>query len=139
ARRVDRVQAESAGLTAAARPDGLAMDWNVAVATARRLLRSGPEVPRAEADKAVRDLRRFSVEAETRVRWVTGLGSDLPIVEGDVLDRVGWVRAAAQGLSSLTEAAAASADMRSMHSTELLSGLSARTSGVQTGLVLGYL
>lgn len=115
------------------------MDWNTAVATGTRLLQAGPEIPRAEADRAVRDLRRFSVEAESYVREITGMGRDLPAVEGAVVDRRAWVRAAARGMADLTEAAADNAEARGTAKDHLLSGLSARGAGVQTGVILGYL
>lgn len=115
------------------------MDWNTAVATGTRLLRSGPEVPRDEAERAVRDLRRFSTEAEAHVREITGLGHELPVLEGAVLDRPDWVRAAAQGLNELTGTASAIAETRGASQDRLLSGWSARSAGVQTGVVLAYL
>lgn len=87
-----------------------ALDWNVAVGTALKLIRSGPEVPRDEADRAVASLRELSVAAEAHVRELTGLGADLPEREGEVVDRPSWVRGAARGLSELTDTALSSAD-----------------------------
>ena len=113
------------------------LDWEVAAATAGRLMPSGPDVPRAEAARAVRELRRASIEAETHVRELTGLGLDLPVRQGDVVDRRGWVRAAAHGLSELTGIALAGGP-RSLRS-ELLSGVGSRGAGVQAGVVLSYL
>ena len=40
------------------------VDWDLAVATGRRLVRPGPQLTRAEADEVVADLRRLAVEAE---------------------------------------------------------------------------
>ncbi|MGW5645889.1 zinc-dependent metalloprotease [Saccharopolyspora sp. NPDC003752] len=116
-----------------------ALDWNVAVATAVRLMKPGPEVPRSEAEQAVRSLRRFSVEAESHVREQTGLGLDLPIAEGDVVDRPAWVRGAADGLAELTDAALSTADSQLLRGNDLLGGISARSAGVQAGVVLAYL
>lgn len=115
-----------------------ALDWNVAVGTAVRLMKPGPEVPRAEAERAVRSLRRFSVEAETHVRELTGLGLDLPVVEGDVVDRPDWARGAAFGLAELTGAALSAADSLPARG-ELMGEISARSAGVQAGVVLAYL
>ncbi|MEU5847240.1 zinc-dependent metalloprotease [Saccharopolyspora shandongensis] len=116
-----------------------ALDWNVAVATAVRLMKPGPEVPRPEAEQAVRSLRRFSVEAESHVRELTGLGLDLPIAEGDVVDRPAWVRGAADGLAELTDAALSTADSQLLRGNDLLGGIGARGAGVQAGVVLAYL
>ncbi|MFR9728925.1 zinc-dependent metalloprotease [Saccharopolyspora sp. MS10] len=107
------------------------LDWDVAAATAARLMRTGPEVPREEAVRAVRGLRRASAAAETHVRELTGLGLDLPVLEGDVVDRREWVRAAAHGLAELTGLA--------LSSRSGGSELGARGAGVQAGLVLSYL
>nr|WP_228046286.1 zinc-dependent metalloprotease [Saccharopolyspora sp. HNM0983] len=114
-----------------------ALDWKTAVATANRLLRPGPEVDRVHAEEAVRALRRFSVDAETHVRELTGMGLDLPVLEGSVVDRPTWVRAAADGLSQLTDAALA--EDPATQSSDLLAGLNARGAGLQAGVVLAYL
>ncbi|MDI2030762.1 zinc-dependent metalloprotease [Saccharopolyspora sp. TS4A08] len=115
------------------------LDWNVAVGTAVRLMKPGPEVPKAEAARAVRSLRRFSAEAESHVRERTGLGLDLPIAEGDVVDRPDWVRGAAFGLSEMTSAALATVDSQALRGGDLLGEVSARSAGVQAGVVLAYL
>lgn len=107
------------------------------MATAHQMLRPGPDVDRGYAQGAVRSLRRFSVEAESHVRELTGMGLDLPPVQGSVVDRPGWVRAAASGLSRLTDAALA--EDSSSRSNELLAGLNARGAGLQAGAVLAYL
>ncbi|GGM44905.1 hypothetical protein GCM10012275_14880 [Longimycelium tulufanense] len=122
----------NAGSAARALPpvDGHApVDWGIAASTAQRLIRPGPTVPRQEADGAVRQLREMSVVAEGHVRELTGLGADLPLLPGDVVDRPGWVQAAAAGLSALT--GTAGADGRR--------GVLAGTAGVQAGVVLAYL
>ncbi|MDR7301698.1 zinc-dependent metalloprotease [Haloactinomyces albus] len=119
--------------------DSLAVDWNVAVSTATRLVKAGPDVPRAEADRAVRSLREFSVSAETHVRETTGLGRDLPVLEGDVVDRPGWLHGAARGLAELTDTALATAGTDRGGDGDLLSGLGSRGAGVQAGVVLSYL
>ncbi|QUF01646.1 zinc-dependent metalloprotease [Actinosynnema pretiosum subsp. pretiosum] len=108
------------------------IDWEVAVSTAARLVRPGPVVPRAEADVAVGRLRELAVDAEAHVRELTGLGHGLPLRAGEVVDRPGWVRAAAQGLSVLTDSAAP-------RQGGVLSGVVSGTAGVQAGVVLAFL
>jgi coenzyme F420 biosynthesis associated uncharacterized protein len=116
-----------------------ALDWDVAVATATRLIRPGPEVPREEAQRAVAGLREFSIVAESHVRSLTGLGEDLPILAGDVVDRPGWIRSAALGLAELTDRALSTSDIEVGGGGDLLTGLSTRGAGVQAGVVLAYL
>ncbi|MCP2257929.1 putative hydrolase/uncharacterized protein, coenzyme F420 biosynthesis associated [Streptoalloteichus tenebrarius] len=125
----------NAGSTARALPttDGPAsVDWNVAALTASRLVRPGPVVPRAEAEATVARLRDLAGEAEGHVRELTGLGDGLPLLPAEVVDRPGWVRAAADGLAALTGDALPAPGGRL---PALLSG----TAGVQAGVVLAYL
>jgi coenzyme F420 biosynthesis associated uncharacterized protein len=115
------------------------LDWDVAVATGTRLIKPGPEIGIVDATHAVRSLRKLSVQAEAHVREVTGLGADLPILEGDVVDRPGWVRGAARGLSELTDVALANADHSHGGALDFLAGLGSRGAGMQAGVVLAYL
>ena len=116
------------------RPTGSSpIDWSVAVATAQRLIRPGPVVARDEAREVVEGLRDASREAEDHVRQLTGLGADLPLLSGDVVDRRGWVSAAADGLAALTDGALPASGGR------YLGGALAASAGVQAGLVLTYL
>jgi coenzyme F420 biosynthesis associated uncharacterized protein len=69
------------------------IDWQVAGATARGLVRPGPSVSRAGADRAVAQLRECALAAEEHVRSFTGL--EVPAAERPVLvvDSNGWVTA----------------------------------------------
>ncbi|WP_158848167.1 zinc-dependent metalloprotease [Saccharothrix deserti] len=108
------------------------VDWALAVTTATRLVRPGPIVPRAEADIAVHRLRELAVDAEVHVRELTGLGHGLPLKQGEVVDRPGWVRAAVQGLAALTDDALPK-------QSGAFSGVLAGTAGVQAGVVIAFL
>lgn len=118
--------------------DPRSLDWDTAVSTAVRLMNPGPEVSRRDAEEAVRTLREFSVSAEAHVRELTGLGQHLPVLEGDVVDRPGWVRSAATGLSRLTDTALTPTG-GAPGGSSLLGSLSSRGAGMQAGLVLAYL
>ncbi|MEO7126995.1 MAG: zinc-dependent metalloprotease [Nakamurella sp.] len=107
-----------------------AIDWAAAVRSGQRRVRRGPTVTAAEAASVVSDLRVFARDAELRVRETTGLGLDLPVAEADVVDRRGWIAAAAAGMAELTKPltdALVPADYR---------GPSA---GGQIGLMLAYM
>ncbi|WP_092628269.1 zinc-dependent metalloprotease [Actinopolyspora mzabensis] len=119
---------------------GDVVDWNTAVATASRLLGPGPEISRSEADHVVAELRDFSVTAETHVRELTGLGADLPVAPGDVVDRPGWLRGATRGLAELTGTALADAGGEDREEVNpVLAAVNSRGAGMQAGLVLAYL
>lgn len=109
------------------------VDWSVAASTGAYLVRSGPSVPREEAERAVSELRDLTIEAERHVRELTGLGAGLPLLPGDVVDRPGWVRSAAHGLDALT--AKALPRQQGGPLGPLLSG----GAGVQTGVLLSFL
>lgn len=120
---------------------GSPVDWSVASGTGRLLVRGGPVVPKAEAEQCVRELREVTVKAEGHVRELTGMGSDLPLLPGEVVDRPGWVRAATEGLAALTDEALASASGLSMAGRvgPRLGQVLAGGAGVQAGMVLAFL
>jgi coenzyme F420 biosynthesis associated uncharacterized protein len=96
-------------------------------------MKPGPAVPKEEAERTVALLREVTAPAEAHVRELTGLGAGLPLLPGDVVDRRGWVAAAAEGLAVLTEGALPSAPNRAM------GGVLAGSAGLQAGMVLAYL
>lgn len=112
---------------------GSPVDWTLAVSTGQRLVRRGPAVPIAEAENAVRELREITDVAEGHVRALTGLGEGLPLPPGEVVDRPGWIRAAAEGLSVLTKGALPRAYEGPV------GAVMAGSAGVQTGMVLAFL
>ncbi|WP_111766660.1 zinc-dependent metalloprotease [Nakamurella deserti] len=78
------------------------IDWDAAVAFGRRAAPTGPRIGRIEAATAVAELRAFSRRAELAVRGVTHLGDGLPVLDGVVVDRPGWIAATAEGMAVLT-------------------------------------
>jgi coenzyme F420 biosynthesis associated uncharacterized protein len=105
----------------------------LAIATGQRLVRRGPEVPMAEAENAVRQLREVTDVAEGHVRELTGLGLGLPLPPGEVVDRPGWIKAAAEGLEVLTDGALPRAYAGPV------GAVMAGSAGVQAGMVLAFL
>ncbi|MDV6011415.1 zinc-dependent metalloprotease [Haloechinothrix sp. LS1_15] len=118
--------------------DRVPVDWSIAATTGTLLVGNGPNVSRAEADRAVAQLAELSIVAEGHVRELTGLGAHLPLVAGTVVDRRAWVRAAAAGLGALTGTAQGEVGKRSDQHGPLRS-LLAGGAGVQTGLALAFL
>src|SRR5215470_5564590 len=78
------------------------VDWDLAVGTARRLVRPGPLLTRAEADAVVADLRRLAVEAESHVEDYTRLVPAGPPAPVAVVDRPEWIRSNVSGLRVIT-------------------------------------
>lgn len=80
------------------------VDWNLAVATATRLVRPGPEVTRDEARAVVAELRGHARTSERHVREFTRMipeGASVPDTPVLVVDRAGWVKANVAGFREL--------------------------------------
>ncbi|HEX5404408.1 MAG TPA: zinc-dependent metalloprotease [Pseudonocardiaceae bacterium] len=109
------------------------VDWSVAISTGQSLARGGPVVEPSEARAAVDELRDITAVAEQHVRDLTGLGHGLPLRDGDVVDRPGWVKAAAGGIAALTDGV-----LPGTYGGPLGNVLSG-AAGVQAGMVLAFL
>jgi coenzyme F420 biosynthesis associated uncharacterized protein len=114
------------------------VDWELAVSTARRLAKPGPEVTRTEADWAVRELRELAEAAVGHVERITGLSSPGPVQTAKVVDRIGWVEANVAGLEALlTPLMLRLAEQRPPG--RIASSIGSRITGVQAGAVLAFL
>ena len=114
-----------------------AIDYDLAVTTARRLAPAPPQVSWEEAGKIVDELRSLAVQAEEHVRAVTGLVPPGDILEATVVDRPGWAAANVEGfqvvLEPLTDKLAAKAP------NAMAAGVTAKVAGVQMGSLLAWL
>ncbi|QTJ66314.1 zinc-dependent metalloprotease [Rhodococcus sp. ZPP] len=103
------------------------VDWKLAARTGVKLARSGPATSRYTAEAVVAELADASMRAELPVREVTGLADGLPVPTAQILDRAGWIHAAAHSMSQLTGGDSAPG---------LLLG---KPAGIQAGAMLAYL
>jgi coenzyme F420 biosynthesis associated uncharacterized protein len=113
------------------------VDWDLAVATGRRLVRPGPQLSRAEADEVVADLRRLAQEAEAHVVAYTHMqpqGEAPPVV---VVDRKEWLRSNVAGLRSVTSPLLGKLARNS--SGPLSRSIGRRLTGLQIGGALAFL
>ncbi|SDS23195.1 zinc-dependent metalloprotease [Actinopolymorpha singaporensis] len=114
------------------------VDWDLALTTARRLLRPGPDVSVDEARRVVADLREFAQQAEGHVRAFTGLratGARAPVV---VVDRAGWTQANVDAFRQILQPLAEKlAERRGLDSP--MGALGSRVTGVETGALLAFL
>lgn len=116
------------------------IDWDVAVETARRLMRPGPEVSLRDAQAVVAELRALVPVAENHVSEFTGLRNPAP--DGGavaVVDRIGWVQANLQGFQILLEPLAAKVIERRGHPGGVATAVGSRIAGAQIGTILSYL
>ncbi|MFF0429722.1 zinc-dependent metalloprotease [Streptomyces sp. NPDC004520] len=120
------------------------VDWNLAVATATRLVRPGPEVSRDEAREVVAELRRHAKASEEHVRAYTRMipeGSephDTPVL---VVDRAGWIRANVAGFRELlTPLLGKMQERRSATpGSAVLGAFGGKVTGVELGMLLSFL
>ncbi|CAM5273389.1 Coenzyme F420 biosynthesis-associated protein OS=Streptomyces fumanus OX=67302 GN=GCM10018772_09150 PE=4 SV=1 [Streptomyces fumanus] len=118
------------------------VDWNLAVATATRLVRPGPEVSRDEARAVVAELRRHAKVSEEHVRAFTRMvseeGTDTPVL---VVDRPGWVRANVAGFRELLKPLLDKMEQRrgSSPGGAVLGAVGGKVTGVELGMLLSFL
>ncbi|MED7822846.1 zinc-dependent metalloprotease [Streptomyces chiangmaiensis] len=118
------------------------VDWNLAVATATRLVRPGPEVSRDEARAVVAELRRHAKVSEDHVRGFTRLGEegvhDTPVL---VVDRPGWVRANVAGFREILKPLLDKMQERRGNTPggAVLGAFGGKVTGVELGMLLSFL
>ncbi|WP_413115783.1 zinc-dependent metalloprotease [Streptomyces sp. CY1] len=120
------------------------VDWNLAVATATRLVRPGPEVSREEARAVVAELRRHAKSSEEHVRAFTrmavsgGPASDTPVL---VVDRAGWIKANAAGFRQILKPLLGKMQDRrgGLPGGAMLGAVGGKVTGVELGMLLSFL
>ena len=120
------------------------IDWDVAVSTARALVRPGPRITPDEARAVVAELRGMVPDAERHVAEFTGLTLPDLHIPVAVVDRNGWVRANVDGfrvaleplVDKLTEKRRSRGGAQS---GGLVYAVGSRVTGVQVGTIMAYL
>ncbi|MDQ3505817.1 MAG: zinc-dependent metalloprotease [Actinomycetota bacterium] len=116
------------------------VDWELAARTAKRLVRSGPEVTADDAAQAVEQLLQLSDEAESHVRALTKLTpltTTVPAVR--VVDRGAWIDVNVSGMDSLiTPLAKRLVESQDHPSNALTVAIGSRVTGAQAGAVLSF-
>lgn len=115
------------------------IDWDVAVATAKGLIRPGPRITPDEAYAVVSDLRSMVPDAERHVAEFTGLtipDLDVPVA---VVDRIGWVKANVDGFKVAIEPLAEKLVARRGAPSGLTHAVGSRITGAQVGALMAYL
>ncbi|WP_338677477.1 zinc-dependent metalloprotease [Streptomyces sp. SCSIO 30461] len=120
------------------------VDWNLAVATATRLVRPGPDVSRDEARAVVAELRRHAKASEEHVRAFTRMipdghaPEDTPVL---VVDRPGWVKANVAGFRQLLAPLLDKLQERRSATPggAVFGALGGKVTGVELGMLLSFL
>lgn len=108
-----------------------AVDWNMAARTGSALVPAGPRTSRYSAEQAVAELAAASKHAEGPVREVSGLIDGSVVPEALIVDRPGWIRAAADSMSQLTGSGVDEAAERGK--------FAGKPAGLQAGAMLAFL
>ncbi|MFJ9680246.1 zinc-dependent metalloprotease [Streptomyces sp. NPDC101194] len=120
------------------------VDWNLAVATATRLVRPGPEISREEAREVVAELRRHAKAAEEHVRSFTRMipegtePEDTPVL---IVDRAGWIKANVAGFRELLRPLLGKMQDRRGNGPggAVLGAVGGKVTGVEVGMLLSFL
>jgi coenzyme F420 biosynthesis associated uncharacterized protein len=118
------------------------VDWDLAVATAARLARPGPEVGRDEARAVVAELRRHAKASEEHVRAFTRMGGDdvhdTPVL---VVDRPGWAKANVAGFREILRPLLGKMQERraGKPGSAVMGALGGKVTGVELGVLLSFL
>ena len=117
------------------------VDWQVAAATATRLVPPGPRLDLDDAVATVAQLRSLAAEADAHVSAFTGLaaaGGDIAPVA--VVDRPGWVRSNIDGFRDLLDPILDSlSSSRTVSLGPITSVVGPRVTGAEVGALLAYL
>jgi coenzyme F420 biosynthesis associated uncharacterized protein len=120
-------------------PSGM-VDWELAVATATRLLSPGPEVNRSEAEAAVESLLRLTDVATAHVEEITRLRPAGPTPPTRVIDRQAWVRVNADSMSTLLTPLVEKLESRRPRPPgRITQAIGPRATGLQAGAVLAFM
>ena len=116
------------------------VDWDLAVATGRKLVKPGPPVTADEARAAVTQLKAFAVEAHGHVAGFTGLDAPTDLASVVVVDRPGWIEANASGFRTVLDPLIEKIQARRPQaSSAMTDAVGAKVTGVQTGSLLAFL
>jgi coenzyme F420 biosynthesis associated uncharacterized protein len=106
---------------------GRTVDWGFAATVGQRLARPGPPSTDYTRKQVVDNLAAAAKAAEPPVRDVTGLHTDGVVPEARIVDRSGWIKAAAESMRAMTGG------------TDKPRGvISGRLTGAQTGALLAF-
>ncbi|MEN3357432.1 MAG: hypothetical protein V7637_1414 [Mycobacteriales bacterium] len=120
-------------------PAGM-VDWDLAVATATRLLSAGPDVSRSEADAAVESLRQLTDVATAHVQEITRLEAAGPVPPTRVVDRPAWVQVNADSMATLLSPVVAKLEERRPRPPGRIGqAIGPRATGLQAGAVLAFM
>ncbi|WP_260430720.1 zinc-dependent metalloprotease [Nocardioides sp. LS1] len=115
------------------------VDWDLAVSLGSRLAGEGPDVTRAEAERAVAELRAGADRSTGLVREFTGLVAAERTAPVLIVDRPGWVQANADGFATILAPVIEKLASKKGPPSGLSLAIGSRVTGAEVGALLGFL
>jgi len=115
------------------------VDWTVALNTATKLVKPGPEISRSGAAEVVAELRDCAIRAEAYVVEVTGLQAPPATSPVLVVDRPRWIQANLDGFRQILQPLNAKAAQKVRSTGSTAAGIGPWVTGFEVGALLSYL
>ena len=115
------------------------IDWNLALTTATRLSRPGPDMSAAEAAEAVAELREGAARSEAPVREFSDLHAVSATAPVLVVDRPRWVEANLDTFQSLMDPVAAKLAASGKAPTGLGRTVGEKVAGAEVGALMSFM
>ena len=115
------------------------IDWNIALTTAAKLSRPGPEMSAAEASEAVAELREGAAASEGPVREFSDLHARSATAPILVVDRTRWVEANIDSFKVLMDPIAAKLEASGKRPTGMARTIGEKVSGAEVGALMSFM
>jgi coenzyme F420 biosynthesis associated uncharacterized protein len=115
------------------------IDWNLALTTAAKLSRPGPEMSAAEASEAVAELRDGAARSEGPVREFSDLHARSATAPILVVDRTRWVEANIDSFKVLMDPIAAKLAASGKQPTGMARTIGEKVSGAEVGALMSFM
>ena len=115
------------------------IDWNLALTTAAKLSRPGPEMSAAEASEAVAELREGAARSEGPVREFSELHARSATAPILVVDRTRWVEANIDSFKVLMDPIAAKLAASGKQPTGMARTIGEKVSGAEVGALMSFM
>src|SRR5215207_607627 len=115
------------------------VDWTIALNTAKKLVKPGPDISRQGAAAVVAELRDCANRAEAYVTQVTGLETPSNTSPVLVVDRQRWIQANLDGFRQVLRPLTAKAADKLSGSNPAMTEIGSRVTGMEVGALLSYL
>jgi len=115
------------------------IDWNLALSTATKLSRPGPEMSAAEAAEAVAELREGAARSEGPVREFSDLHAVSATAPVLVVDRPRWIEANLETFKLLMDPVAAKLAASGKASSGLGRTVGEKISGAEVGALMSFM